>query len=58
MGPISIRNFNLIATTTVGYIGIMTSEKLESIFFSELKICSKRIYHIQNCIPKKQITAV
>lgn len=46
----SIRNFNLIATITVGYIGIMTSEKADSIFFKELKECSKRIYDIPKFI--------
>jgi len=46
----SIRNFNLIATLTVGYIGIMTSEKKDSIFFKEIKECSKRIYDIPKFI--------
>ena len=46
----SIRNFNLIVTITVGYIGIMTSEKTDCIFFKELKECSKRIYDIPKFI--------
>jgi hypothetical protein len=46
----SIRNFNLIATITVGYIGITTSEKKDSIFLKELKECSKRIYEIPKFI--------
>jgi len=46
----SIRNFNLIATITVGYIDIMTSEKKDNIFFKELKECSKRIYNIPKFI--------
>ncbi|MFA5719938.1 MAG: hypothetical protein WC939_02625, partial [Acholeplasmataceae bacterium] len=46
----SIRNFNLIATITVGYIGIMTSEKSNGVFFKELKECSKRIYDIPKFI--------
>ncbi|HBG91227.1 MAG TPA: transposase [Lactobacillus acetotolerans] len=46
----SIRNFNLIVTITVGYIGIMTSEKKDCIFLKELKECSKRIYDIPKFI--------
>jgi len=46
----SIRNFNLIATIAVGYIGITTSEKKDSIFLKELKECSKRIYEIPKFI--------
>jgi hypothetical protein len=46
----SIRNFNLIVTITVGYIGIMTSEKADCIFFKVLKECSKRIYDIPKFI--------
>lgn len=42
----SIRNFHLIATLTVGYIGIITSAKADTIFIMELKECSKRIYDI------------
>ncbi len=46
----SIRNFNLITTITVGYIGIMIAEKPNSMFFIELKKCSKRIYDIPKFI--------
>ncbi len=46
----SIRNFNLIVTITVGYIGIMSSEKANCIFFKSLKECSKRIYDIPKFI--------
>ena len=46
----SIRNFNLIATIAVGYIGITTSEKKYSIFLKELKECPKRIYEIPKFI--------
>jgi hypothetical protein len=37
----SIRKFNLIATLAVGYIGITTTVKNSTIFFMELKECSK-----------------
>ena len=42
----SIRNLNLFATLAAGYIGIMNSEKEDTIFMMELKECSKRIYGI------------
>lgn len=46
----SIRNFSLLGTLAVGYIGIMTCEKAETIFLVELKECSKRIYDIPQFI--------
>ena len=46
----SIRNLNLLATLAAGYIGIMSSEKDETIFMMELKECSKRIYDIPKFI--------
>ena len=46
----SIRNLNLFATLAAGYIGIMNSEKEDTIFMMELKECSKRIYGIPKFI--------
>ena len=46
----SIRNLNMLATLTAGYIGIMNSEKEDTIFMMELKECSKRIYGIPKFI--------
>lgn len=46
----SIRKYNLIATITVGYIGIMTAKKPNSMFFIRLKKCSKRIYDVPKFI--------
>ena len=46
----SIRNLNLFATLAAGYIGIMSSEKEETIFMLELKECSKRIFEIPKFI--------
>ena len=46
----SIRNLNLLATLAAGYIGIMSSEKDDTIFMMELKECSKRIYDIPKFI--------
>lgn len=46
----SIRNLNLFATLAAGYIGIMSSEKDDTIFMLELKECSKRIYDIPKFI--------
>lgn len=46
----SIRNLNLFATLATGYIGIMNSEKEDTIFMMELKECSKRIYGIPKFI--------
>lgn len=46
----SIRNLNLFATLASGYIGIMDSEKDDTVFMMELKECSKRIYGIPKFI--------
>lgn len=46
----SIRNLNLFAMLATGYIGIMSSEKDDTIFMLELKECSKRIYDIPKFI--------
>lgn len=46
----SIRNLNLFATLAAGYIGIMNSEKDDTVFMMELKECSKRIYGIPKFI--------
>lgn len=46
----SIRNLNLFATLTTGYIGIMSSEKDDTIFMMELRECSKRIYDMPKFI--------
>ena len=46
----SIRNLNMLATLAAGYIGIMSSEKDDTIFMMELKECSKRIYSIPKFI--------
>ena len=40
----SIRNLNLLAMLTVGYISLATSVHKDSIFLAEIKECSKRIY--------------
>lgn len=42
----SIRNLNLFATLAVGYIGLTTEIHKDSIFLTEIKECSKRIYEI------------
>lgn len=41
----SIRNLNLFTTLAAGYIGIMNSEKEETIFMMKLRECSKRIIY-------------
>ncbi len=46
----SIRNLNMFATLTAGYIGIISSEKDDTIFMMELMECSKRIYDIPKFI--------
>lgn len=46
----SIRNLNLFATLAVGYIGIMNSEKEDTVFMKELKECSKRIFGLPRFI--------
>ncbi len=46
----SIRTLNMLATLAAGYIGIMSSEKDDTIFMMELKECSKRIYEIPKFI--------
>ncbi len=46
----SIRNMNLMAMLAVGYIGIISVVKKETIFLAELKECSKRIYGIPKFI--------
>jgi len=46
----SIRNLNLFATLAAGYIGLTSSVHEESIFLTELKECSKRIYEIPKFI--------
>ncbi len=46
----SIRNLNIFATLAAGYIGIMDSEKEDTIFMMELRECSKRIYDIPKFI--------
>lgn len=46
----SIRNINLFVTLAAGYIGILSSEKDDSVFMLELKECSKRIYDIPKFI--------
>lgn len=46
----SIRNLNLFATLTTGYIGIMSPEKDDTVFMMELRECSKRIYGISKFI--------
>ena len=40
----SIRSLNLFATLATGYIGLTSSVHAESIFLTELKECSRRIY--------------
>jgi hypothetical protein len=46
----SIRNLNLFATLSAGYIAIVSAEKADTIFLLELKECSKRIYDIPKFI--------
>lgn len=46
----SIRNLNLFATLAAGYIGLVTSEKENTIFLMELKECSKRIFDVPKFI--------
>lgn len=46
----SIRNLNFFATLAAGYIGIINSEKEDTIFMQELKECSRRIYDIPKFI--------
>lgn len=46
----SIRNMNLMAMLAVGYIGITSVVKKNTIFLTELKECSKRIYEIPKFI--------
>lgn len=46
----SIRNLNLFATLAVGYIGIMNSEKEDTVFMKELKECPKRIFGLPRFI--------
>ena len=46
----SIRNLNLFATLAAGYIGLVTSEKENTIFLMELKERSKRIFDVPKFI--------
>lgn len=46
----SIRNLNLFATLATGYIGILSSEKDNTVFLMELRECSKRIYDMPKFI--------
>lgn len=46
----SIRNLNLFATLATGYIGILSSEKDNTVFMMELRECSKRIYDMPKFI--------
>ena len=46
----SIRNLNLFATLAAGYIAVVNAEKEDTIFMSELKECSKRIYDMPKFI--------
>ena len=46
----SIRNLNLLATLAAGYIGLVTSEKENTVFLLELKECSKRIFDVPKFI--------
>lgn len=46
----SIRSLNLFAMMAVGYISLTTAIHKDSIFLSELKECSKRIYKIPKFI--------
>lgn len=46
----SIRNLNFFATLATGYIGIINSEKEDTIFMLELKECSKRIFSMPKFI--------
>jgi len=44
--PESICNLNLFATLAVAYISLITAVYKDSIFLSELKECSERIYRM------------
>ena len=46
----SIRNLNLMATLAVGYISLVSSIHRDSIFLTELKECSRRIYDVPKFI--------
>ena len=46
----SIQNMNLMAMLAVGYVGITSAVKKNTIFLAELKECSKRIYEIPKFI--------
>ena len=46
----SIRNLNMFATLATGYIGLMATEKEDTIFMFELEECSKRIFDIPKFI--------
>ncbi|MCM1425423.1 MAG: transposase [Eubacterium sp.] len=46
----SIRSLNLFATLAAGYIGLSASVHAESIFLTELKECSRRIYKMPKFI--------
>ncbi len=46
----SIRSLNFFATLAAGYIGLTSSTHRESIFWEELKECSKRIYEVPKFI--------
>lgn len=46
----SIRNLNMLAILATGYIGLTSSVHKDSIFLTELKECSKRIYDIPKFI--------
>ena len=46
----SIRNLNLLATLAVAYISLTTAVHKDSLFLTELKECSKRIYKMPKFI--------
>lgn len=46
----SIRNLNLLATLAAAYISLTTAVHKDSIFLTELKECSKRIYEMPKFI--------
>ena len=46
----SIRNMNLLATLAVGYISLVSTAHRDSIFLTELKECSRRIYEVPKFI--------
>lgn len=46
----SIRNLNLLATLAVAYISLTTAIHKDSLFLTELKECSKRIYEMPKFI--------